>query len=183
MLMLFPDNAHFIFQLRFQGTKTKPAVSACIDDLVIAYGIAETFVYKKRGVIKQVVGGDDIQVRNFPVRSTESGCRPGDSCWERIRGTSFRSSGEIVSLSARTESLRIKNAPDLGMRCFQRIVLCQIDIAEYDAEVDQSAVPDIRIHKRRSRWKCGNECRDADFAVPGAALAITRTPSVSPVPI
>ena len=65
MLMLFPDNAHFIFQLRFQGTKTKPAVSACIDDLVIAYGIAETFVYKKRGVIKQVVGGDDIQVRNF----------------------------------------------------------------------------------------------------------------------
>ena len=44
------------------------AVSACIDDLVIADGIAQTFIYQKGGVKKQVVRGDYVQLIDFPAK-------------------------------------------------------------------------------------------------------------------
>ena len=65
-LVLFPDDVGGGFQPGGKGPKAQAAAPG-VDELVKAKGISEPLVHQQRGVKDQVVGGDDVQLREVPL--------------------------------------------------------------------------------------------------------------------
>ena len=65
-LVLFPDDVGGGFQPGGKGPKAQAAAPGA-DEPVKAKGISEPLVHQQRGVKDQVVGGDDVQLREVPL--------------------------------------------------------------------------------------------------------------------
>ena len=102
-LILFPDQIHLRF--RKQSSETKFAVTGSIEKFVKTDCISKPFLHQQGSIKQKVTGSSDIQFREAVfylicwLISLQS-----VSCLDRIRGLSHKSSGDMVSFSARESS-------------------------------------------------------------------------------
>ena len=66
--IFFPDYGSGLYDLRLQRAESQSTVSGNIDQPVKSDRIADPVFHKKRGIIDQVVDGDDFHISQSRIR-------------------------------------------------------------------------------------------------------------------